>query len=154
MERDRLSSLSITLALYQAQLVAEVMGSTHIALACHAIDLHHKVTSYYGDKTIQWKCMRLIDDFTEAESILHCCMRKENIRTIADKLWPKMLPKIGEEREAIQCRNRYRVHYETGILLILVRFARPVRYRPELERMFGLRKSHLPTASSLNRKAV
>ena len=42
------------------------------------------------------------------------------------------------EYESIKVLNGYCVPFETGFLLVLYQFARPVHLRPELEKIFGI----------------
>jgi nuclease HARBI1 len=46
------------------------------------------------------------------------------------------------QNDYVKCRNRYKVPYETGVLMILYHLARPHRVRSDIERMFHCRRSH------------
>jgi nuclease HARBI1 len=44
--------------------------------------------------------------------------------------------------DMVKVKNRYTVPFETGVLMILYRLARPMRVRSDLERKFSCRRSH------------
>lgn len=45
--------------------------------------------------------------------------------------------------ESILFWNRYRCPFETALLILLYRFSRPRRIRPEMEKSFGMRLTHI-----------
>ena len=44
--------------------------------------------------------------------------------------------------DQVRLRNRYSIPYETGVLMVLFRLARPQRVRSDIERTFCCRRSH------------
>ena len=69
--------------------------------------------------------------------------RKDDLQEIADSLWPKLKPFLEGTRGKIMVQNQYQCPYETGLLLVLYRLARPRCLRPELETYFCMRKSRI-----------
>ena len=69
--------------------------------------------------------------------------RKEHIFDLVQLLWPKMSLILFGEYDKIKVHNRYTVHFETGILIMLFKFARPVRVTVEMERRFFMKRSHI-----------
>ena len=88
----------------------------------------------------------VVRDINEAESISEFRFRKGHIQELADKLWPKLGLLLEGTHEAIQVKNNYVLPYETGLLLVLYRFARPRRLRPDMEKFFKMRKSKISAA--------
>ena len=69
--------------------------------------------------------------------------RKDYLHQLANLLWPRLAQYLNGDRESIQCENRYRVPFETGMLVLFYRLARPKTFHYEMEVFFGMRKSHL-----------
>ena len=45
--------------------------------------------------------------------------------------------------ESIHCAYGYSVCYETGLLILLYQYSRPRRLSPNMEQLFGMRRSKL-----------
>ena len=89
------------------------------------------------DETIDFDKPPLkISDLDDSKAILDFRFRKDDLQEIADSLWPKLEPFLEGTRDKIMCENQYQCPYETGLLLVLYRLARPRRIRPELETYF------------------
>ena len=58
-------------------------------------------------------------------------------------LWPKLRLHLEGYLESIHCAYRYTVCYETGLLVLLYRYSRPRRLSPDMEHIFGMRRSKL-----------
>ena len=58
-------------------------------------------------------------------------------------LWPKMRLHLEGHFESIRCAYRYTVCYETGFLVLLYRYSRPRLLSPDMEHIFGMRRSKL-----------
>ena len=87
-----------------------------------------------------------MDDLDEASCINDFRFRKEHIQEIADRLWPKLSLFLEGDKIKIKVKHRYTVPYETGILLVLYRMAKPRCIRPDMEKYFKMRKSHISSA--------
>lgn len=95
------------------------------------------------DDTIQFGQKRLVRDFNDSDCLLHFRWRKARLQTVADKLWPRLEPHLEGTALSIRCDNNYKAPYETCLLIYLARMSYPHRLRPDLERLFGMRKSHI-----------
>ena len=105
--------------------------------------LSRKIHSNFADHHVQWgKCVH-VDDLSESKSIENCQMRKDDLMILLEKLWPKMHHQLVGAQERITCENRYRVPYETGMIILLYCYSRPRRLHPEMEMIFGIQKSRL-----------
>ena len=58
-------------------------------------------------------------------------------------LWPRLREYLPGEIDWIQVNNNYRCRFDTALIVMLFRFSRPRRFRPEMEAFFGMRCSHL-----------
>ena len=47
--------------------------------------------------------------------------------------------------ESIHCTYQYSMCYETGFIVLLYRYSRPRRLSPDMEHIFGMRRSKLST---------
>ena len=90
---------------------------------------------------MQWGKSVHVDSLSESECIENCRMRKDHLIIFLEKLWPKMHHQLVGPQERITCKNRYTVPYETGMIILLYQYSRPRRLRPEMEMIFGIRKS-------------
>jgi hypothetical protein len=97
-----------------------------------------------SDPTIDYEAAPLIiSDLDDSKCILDFRFRMTDIQDFADLLWPKMELILEGERDLIKVNNRYTCPYETGLLLVIFRLARPRRIRPEMETYFRMRKSKI-----------
>ena len=96
------------------------------------------------DETIDFESPpKLIDNYNESMCINFFRFRKADLQELANLLWPRMTMYLNGDRDRISCQNRYTIPYEAGLLVMLYRFSRPSRIRPEMERFFCMRKSKL-----------
>jgi nuclease HARBI1 len=95
------------------------------------------------DESINFNQRRTIQDFTCSECVSDFRFRKEHLQDLSHKLWPRLSPFLGDNRDHLILQNRYTAPFETCLLVYLFKMARPVRLRPDCERKFGMRKSHL-----------
>ena len=58
-------------------------------------------------------------------------------------MWPKFSAILGDDKYRIRCKNRYTIHYESGLIILLYRYSLPRHLHPDMEKIFGIRKSHL-----------
>jgi hypothetical protein len=108
--------------------------------------LEHVATLYRPlvDPTIDFdQPPKLIADFSDDVCDLDFRFAKSDLQDIADQLWPRLSPFLGNDKDKILVANRYSAPYETCFLVYLFKMARPNRLRPECERMFAMRKSRL-----------
>ena len=135
------SSLSSLSSLCNMNRIEE--GDELLDLVITTQQLNRKIHSNFADHHVQWgKCVH-IEDLSESECIENCRMRKDYLVILLEKLWPKMHHHLVGARERITCENRYTVPYDTGMITLLYRYSRPRRLHPEMEMIFGIRKSRL-----------
>ena len=106
------------------------------------------------EQEIEWGRRLLIQDISESEAITEFRFRKEHLQAIANLLWPRISHFIEGNQQSIKLQNGYRAPYETGILLVLFRLSRPRRLRPDIEKYFGMRRSHLSALISTMMEAL
>lgn len=82
-----------------------------------------------------------IQDLNESTAISDFRFRKDQLTELVQRLYPKMLPYLDGDEESIKCINKYKIPFETGILMLLYRLAHACRIRPEMEKYFSTRKS-------------
>ena len=70
-------------------------------------------------------------------------MRKDCLIILLEKLWPPMHHQLVGIQEQITCVNRYTIPYKTGMIILLYRYSRPRRLRPDMEMIFGIWKSRI-----------
>ena len=102
---------------------------------------HTVVFTPIEDASIEFGRRLTIEDFNESQCIMYFRFRKEHLKDVAKALWPKLA--LEGRYDSILCANRYRCPFETALLILLYRFSRPVRLRPEMEEFFGMRIAHL-----------
>ena len=105
---------------------------------------HNRLMAGVEDEAIDFDLPLLrIADISESDCILEFRFRKTHLQLVANLLWSRLEPFLEGDREQVRCQNRYTCPYETGLLLVLFRLARPRRLRPDMERYFCMRKSHI-----------
>ena len=98
----------------------------------------------FFDPTINFMAPPLVvQDVDESSCISEFRFRKEHLQELANLLWPKMSLYLEGDRDKITVRNKYTCPYETGILLLLYRFAKPRCIRPDIEKYFFMRRSRI-----------
>ena len=98
------------------------------------------------DNTIQWRQHGglLIQDISEDDAIAHCRFRKRHLQEMADKIWPRVQEYlVGGKMAVTYDSGNYSAPYESLLLMVLFRFSRPRRIRPEMESYFGFRRSKI-----------
>ena len=105
--------------------------------------LNRQINDCIQDDTIIWGNIPTIQDLSESDCVSNCRMRKMSLQIFADKMWPKFSAILGNDKYRIQCKNRYTIHYESGLIILLYRYSLPRRLCPDMEKIFGIRKSRL-----------
>ena len=105
--------------------------------------LNRQINDAIQDDAINWGNVPTIQDLSESDCVSNCQMRKASLQVLADKMWPKFSAILGDDKYRIICNNRYTIHYESGLIILLYRYSLPRRLRPDMEKIFGIRKSHL-----------
>ena len=100
----------------------------------------HKV---YTDDTIQFGQMKTLVDFNDTQSLLYFRFKKDDILILINAVWPRLRGYLQGQYDRLRVKNDYRCHFETALLIMLYRFLRPSRFRPEMEAFFGMRRAHL-----------
>jgi hypothetical protein len=72
--------------------------------------------------------------------VLFC---KQDLQQLANLLWPLLAVDLPGVREDVVVKNKYRVPFKTGLLLVLYCFARPHKIHCDMETFFGMRRSHI-----------
>jgi len=117
-----------------------------VLVLLHALQMHERLYAPLEDESIPWEDPpMMIDDVSDSDAQLYFRFRKEHLYLIADKLWPRLSTFFSDDstRQKVKCNNKNVSPYETGFLMMLFRFSRPVRIRPEMERYFHTRKTKL-----------
>ena len=110
----------------------------------HTIEYAQSIFAPIVDDSINFQSPPLlIQDLNESESLHEFRFRNQHLQEVADLLWPKLSLILDGTKERIKVMNRYVVPYETGLLLVLYRLARPHRLRPDMENFFEMRKSKI-----------
>ena len=104
---------------------------------------HQRISVNIHDPNIEWGRQLRLQDISNSECIDNCRMRRDNLQHMFGVLWPKMRLHLEGHLESIRCANRYTVCYETGFLVLLYRYSRPRRLSPDMETIFGMRRSKL-----------
>ena len=106
---------------------------------------HQHITSNIHDPNIEWGCQRRLNDISTSECIDNCRMQRDNLHHMFSALWPKMRLHLDGHLESICCAYQYSVCYETGFIVLLYQYSRPRRFSPDMEHIFGMRRSNLST---------
>jgi hypothetical protein len=88
----------------------------------------------------------VIADFDNSTCISCFRFRQDDLQHFSDLLWTRLDGHFNGTKESVEVQNRYRVPFETGILILLYRLARPHTLHCDMEGFFGMRKSHLSAA--------
>ena len=56
---------------------------------------------------------------------------------------PKVSAIFGDDKNRIKCKNRYTINSESGLIILLYRYSLPHCLHPDMEKIFGIQKSHL-----------
>lgn len=114
-----------------------------LPMLADAASLDTRINAYIEDGSIAFGLRLKIQDFNESECLTFFRFRKDDLQRTADLLWPRLEPYLEGDITEILCENRYRAPYETCFLICLARLSYPRRLRPEMEVIFGMRKSHI-----------
>ena len=87
--------------------------------------LNEKINSTILDGGISWGCTPTILDLSESDAVKNCHLRKVDLQTLTEKLWPLMSAHLSGDRNKITCVNRYTIKYECRIVILLYRLSRP-----------------------------
>ena len=102
-----------------------------------------EVYKHIEDVSIEWERRLCIVDFNESQCIDHFRFKRVHLIKLFDALWPILSEFLDGDRNCLRTGNRYNCPYETAMLILLYRFSRPRRIRPDMEEFFGMRKSHI-----------
>ena len=70
-------------------------------------------------------------------------MQQDHLHHMFSHLWPLMRLHLHRPLESIHCSYGYSVCYETGLHILLYQYSRPRRLSPNMEQLFGMRRSKL-----------
>jgi nuclease HARBI1 len=97
----------------------------------------------YESQAITFGRRLLIADFDDATCVNNFHFRKAHLQYLSDLLWPRLAPHLNGQKDSIEVKNRYKIPFETGLLLVLYRLSRPHTIYFDIEAFFGMRKSHI-----------
>ena len=80
---------------------------------------------------------------SDSECISNCRMQRDHLQHMFSVLWPLMRLHLHSHLESIRCEYHYSVCYETGLIILLYWYSRPRRLSPDMEQVFGMRRSKL-----------
>jgi nuclease HARBI1 len=100
-------------------------------------------TSTFEAESITFGRRPIIQDFDDSSCISNFRFRKADLQRLADLLWVRLQNNFEGTKDSIEVANRYKVPFETGLLLLLYRFSHPHTIHFEMESFFGMRKSHI-----------
>ena len=104
---------------------------------------HQRISVNIHDPNIEWGCQLRLNNISNSKCIDNCRMRQDNLQHMFAVLWPKMRIHLEGHFESICCAYQYTACYETGFLVSLYRYSRPRRLSPDMEHVFGMRRSKL-----------
>ena len=133
------SSLASDMDLDQTTLIDPVL----LKLIVTTTTLNEKINGTVSDGRISWGCTPTITDLSESDAINNCRLRKVDLCTLMEKLWPLMLVHLTGDRDKITCVNRYTIDYKCGFLILLYCLSQPRRLQHDMEKTFGVRRSRL-----------
>ena len=70
-------------------------------------------------------------------------MQQDNLHQMFSAPWPKVRLHLDGHLELIHCAYQYSACYETGFIVLLDRYSRPRQLSPDMEHIFGMRRSKL-----------
>ena len=108
-----------------------------------AQQLNRQINDCIQDDAINWGNVPTIQELSESDCVSNCRMRKISLHIFADKMWPKFSAILGNDKYRIQCKNRYTIHYESGLIILLYRYSLPRCLHPDMEKIFGIRNHFL-----------
>ena len=85
----------------------------------------------------------MVRDFDDVTCLSEFRFHKQDLQRLANLLWPWLAVDLPGVREAVAVKNKYRVPFETGLLLVLYHFARPHKIHGNMETFLGMRRSHI-----------
>ena len=100
--------------------------------------LNRQINDAIQDDAINWGNVPTIEDLSDSGCVSNCCMRKSSLQILADKMWPKFSAIFGNDKNRIKCKNRYTIHYESGLIILLYRYSLPHCLHPDMEKIFGI----------------
>ena len=87
--------------------------------------LNRQINDAIQDDAMNWGNVPTIEDLSDSDCVSNCCMRKSSLQILADKMWPKFSVILGYDKYRIKCKNRYTIHYESGLMILLYRYSLP-----------------------------
>ena len=115
------SSLASDMDLDQTTLIDPVL----LKLIVTTTNLNEKINGIVADDGIVWGCTPTIMDLSESDAIANCRLRKVDLRTLTEKLWPLMSVHLTGDRDKIKCVHCYTIDYECGFIILLYCLSRP-----------------------------
>ena len=121
----------------------DLFTNTFTLMARHLMQRAHKILDPLVDNEIEFGQRKQIADFNDSQCKENFRWRKAELQEMADALWPRVSPFLGNDKEDLALKYGYRAPYETCLLIYLFRMSRPHRLRSDAEKEFGMRRSHI-----------
>ena len=105
-------------------------------------------TTQYGghtfqDHSVHWGRGPVVTNLSQPDCIENCCMQKDHLITVCNKLWPRMRHLFEGNKNSIKCENRYNTHFKRGIIILLYRMSCSRCLHLDMEQSLKMRKSKL-----------
>ena len=103
----------------------------------------------YGvvDEELEFGKRFVISDFSDSYCIKNFRFRKTDLKQLANQLWPKISNYLyHDDEKIITLQNRYKAPYETCLCLYLYRLSYTRRIAYDMEKQFGMRRTHIGAA--------
>ena len=85
----------------------------------------------------------------DVQCVVEFRLRMNALTKVIEALLPlSHILEFRSDSDYVKCQNKYKIPYETGILMILYQLARPHRIRSDTERMFHCRRSKISAVCS------
>lgn len=92
----------------------------------------------------RWKDGLTVQQLSADDALTHFRFRKVHLQEVSDKLWPRLSAYlVGTKEKIVFGDGHYSAPYETLLLLVLFRLARPRRIRRDMEEFFGFRRNKI-----------
>ena len=91
--------------------------------------LNRQINDAIQEDAINWGNVPTIQDLSESDCVSNCQMRKSSLQILS----------------RIKCKNRYTIHYESGLIILLCRYSLPCLLFPDMEKSLEYENlSYLP----------
>jgi hypothetical protein len=109
------------------------------------IEYARRIYTPLEDTTIPFNSYnKIIADYNDYQCLHNFRFRKDDLQLFANEMWNGIKNILNGTKDKIVCEGTgCVVHYETGLCVMLYRFANVCRFRSDMEAFFALRKTKL-----------